>query len=72
MQEASFVPQNEEEEKITPTAAAATSEEKPKSKPKGTKLDQLHEQLDEAIKKEDYEKAAQLRDEIKKLQARNS
>ena len=72
MQEASFVPQNEDEEKITPTPAAAASEEKPKSKPKGTKLDQLQEQLDEAIKKEDYEKAAQLRDEIKKLQARNS
>jgi uncharacterized protein len=71
MQEASFVPQNEDEEKITPPAAAA-SEEKPKSKPKTSKLDQLQEQLDEAIKKEDYEKAAQLRDEIKKLQARNS
>lgn len=73
MQEASFVPQNEEEEKVTPTlAAAAATEEKPKSKPKTSKLDQLQEQLDEAIKKEEYEKAAQLRDEIKKLQARNS
>jgi bifunctional DNase/RNase len=71
MQEASFVPQNEDEEKITPPAAVA-SEEKPKTKPKTSKLDQLQEQLDEAIKKEDYEKAAQLRDEIKKLQARNS
>ncbi len=73
MQEASFIPQNEEEEKLTPPPTAQAAEEKPKSKSKSsTKLDQLQEQLDEAIKKEDYEKAAQLRDEIKKLQARNS
>ncbi len=72
MREASFVPQNEEEEKATAAPTPGTTEEKPKSKPKTSKLDQLQEQLDEAIKKEDYEKAAQLRDEIKKLQARNS
>jgi uncharacterized protein len=71
MREAAFVPQNEEE-KATTTPAPPSTEEKPKSKPKTSKLDQLQEQLDEAIKKEDYEKAAQLRDEIKKLQARNS
>ncbi len=72
MREASFVPQNEEEEKTTTTPTAAAAEEKSKSKPKASKLDQLQDQLDEAIKKEEYEKAAQLRDEIKKLQARNS
>jgi len=72
MREAAFVPQNEEEEKSTTTPAAAATEEKPKLKVKVSKLDQLQEQLDEAIKKEDYEKAAQLRDEIKKLQTRNS
>jgi protein-arginine kinase activator protein McsA len=32
-----------------------------------TKLEQLNQQLDEAIKKEDYEKAASIRDEIQKL-----
>jgi bifunctional DNase/RNase len=71
MREAAFVPQNEEE-KTTTTPPPSSAEEKPKSKPKISKLDQLQEQLEEAIKKEDYEKAAQLRDEIKKLQARNS
>ena len=30
-------------------------------------IDRLKEQLDEAIKKEDYEKAAQLRDQLKEL-----
>ena len=70
MREAAFVPQTEEEEKTT--ATPPSPEEKPKSKPKTSKVDQLQEQLDEAIKKEDYEKAAQLRDEIKKLQMRNS
>ncbi len=72
MREAAFVPQNEEEEKSPTAAPAAPAEEKPKSTVKVSKLDQLQEQLDEAIKKEDYEKAALLRDEIKKLQARNS
>ena len=72
MQEASFVPQNEEEEKTAPANLTGSGETKQKSKPKGTKLSQLQEELDEAIKKEDYEKAAQLRDEIKKQQARNS
>jgi bifunctional DNase/RNase len=72
MREAAFVPQNEEEEKTTTTPPPSSAEEKLKSKPKTSRLDQLHEQLEEAIKKEDYEKAAQLRDEIKKLQARNS
>jgi protein-arginine kinase activator protein McsA len=32
----------------------------------------LEKRLDDAIAKEDYEKAAQLRDELKKLQGRNS
>ena len=72
MREASFVPQNEEEEKTATPPPVAPAEEKPKAKVKTSKLDQLQEQLDDAVKKEDYEKAAQLRDEIKKLQARNS
>lgn len=72
MQEASFVPQNEEEEKIAPPPTPPAGEEKPKTKIKVTRYDQLQQQLEEAIKKEEYEKAAQLRDEIKKIQARNS
>jgi protein-arginine kinase activator protein McsA len=35
-----------------------------------TKLEQLNTQLKEAVEKENYEKAAQLRDEIAKLQMR--
>jgi protein-arginine kinase activator protein McsA len=35
---------------------------------KKEKLEQFHQQLKEAIEKEDYEKAAKLRDEIRKLE----
>lgn len=35
-----------------------------------SRMDQLKKDLDEAVEKEDYEKAAKLRDEIKKLEAR--
>jgi len=34
-----------------------------------SRMDQLKKDLDEAVEKEDYEKAARLRDEIKKLEA---
>jgi hypothetical protein len=37
----------------------------------GSKLEKLKHELDEAVKNEDYEKAAQLRDEIKKLEISN-
>jgi protein-arginine kinase activator protein McsA len=36
-----------------------------------TKLEQLNVQLKEAIEKENYEKAAQIRDEIRKLELRD-
>jgi uncharacterized protein len=36
-----------------------------------SKLEKLKQELDEAVKNEDYEKAAQLRDEIKKLEISN-
>lgn len=39
--------------------------------PKEKKLRQLKNELDEAVVKEDYEKAAKLRDEIKKLEISN-
>jgi protein arginine kinase activator len=42
-----------------------TSKEKPKNK-----LEKLQEQLKECIEKEEYEKAAQIRDEIKALRER--
>lgn len=73
MDEAGFVPENDEAEKLnTFDAGAKQTEEAPKSDKKLTKEEQLQKQLDEAIGKEDYERAAKLRDELKKLQARNS
>jgi len=70
MDEAAFVPENDEPEK----SAAASEPASPESgsKPKLSKLEQLEHQLKEAIAKEEYEQAARLRDEIRKLQARNS
>lgn len=70
MDEAAFVPENEESDKIP----EADSSEKEKKAPKValSKVELLHQQLLEAIAKEEYEKAARLRDEIQKMEARNS
>ena len=66
MEEAGFVPEAEDSEKA-PLATGSDAPDMPtKDKPKGTKLEQLEHDLKEAIDKEDYEKAARLRDEIKK------
>ncbi|MCX6132687.1 MAG: DUF151 domain-containing protein [Ignavibacteriales bacterium] len=70
MDEAGFVPDGDEAEKTTPPAAVEPEPEKPKIRL--SKLEQLQQQLLEAITKEEYEKAARLRDEIHKLEARNS
>jgi bifunctional DNase/RNase len=70
MTEAAFVSEGEEPEKLIPPVVKPETDEA--LKPHLTKLEQLQKQLEEAITKEDYEKAAQLRDEIKNYQARNS
>ena len=64
MEEASFIPEaeGEEGEKSSPPA-----KEKKPAVQKMSKLEALNLQLKQAIEKEDYEKAAQLRDEIRKL-----
>jgi bifunctional DNase/RNase len=64
MDEASFFPENEEQE---------TMEQPDGSPPRTkeahlTKLEALRAQLQEAVEREDYEKAAALRDEIRKLE----
>lgn len=59
MEEASFLPENEESESSEEGAT-------PKKDPKLTKLEALRAQLMDAIEREDYEHAAQLRDEIRK------
>ena len=66
MQEAAFLPEQEEQDSADPAAPA-----KPKEV-KLTKLEALRAQLQEAIEREDYEKAAQLRDELRKLESRKS
>jgi bifunctional DNase/RNase len=70
MAEASFVSEGGEDEKAIPPHVKPEQEEPPN--PKLSKLEQLEKRLDDAIAKEDYEKAAQLRDELKKLQGLNS
>jgi len=75
MDEASFLPEEEEEEeeKQQPLATPGKKEKSKSSSPapKMTKLELLNVQLKEAIEKENYEKAAQLRDEIRKLELRD-
>ena len=70
MDEAAFVPDEEDEEQAPPAA--------PKPKAKGqqpptkmSRLEQLNQLLKEAIEKENYEKAAAIRDEIRKLELRD-
>ncbi len=70
MDEAAFVPEDEEEEQQpqVPAKPAKKSAEGPKP----SKLEQLQTQLKDAVEKEQYEKAAQLRDEIRKLESREN
>lgn len=74
MDEAAFVPEEEEEDQPqqTPPAKQQTKQKSP-SQPmtKQAKLEQLHQQLKEAIEKENYERAAMIRDEIRKLEMRD-
>lgn len=76
MDEASFVPEDEEEEgqqkeegAAKPPKPATPSKEPPPNKL--TRLEQLNQQLKQAIEKEDYEKAAALRDDIRRLETRD-
>lgn len=74
MDEAGFVPDGDEADKPAATAAGPEPElpstEKPKIKL--SRIQELHQQLLEAVAKEEYEKAAKIRDEIQKHEARNS
>jgi bifunctional DNase/RNase len=68
MDEAAFVPEEEEEEQAPPAKPSKAKQQPPS---KMSKLEQLHQQLKEAIDKENYEKAAAIRDEIRKLELRD-
>lgn len=68
MRLAAFVPSSEEAEEYEADAEGLDKESKtPKKNIHETKLAQLQDQLREAIEKEDYERAAKIRDEINKL-----
>ena len=71
MNEASFVPDGDEPEGAAAEEGSEPVPEEPLTQP-ATQLEKLEKKLDEAIKKEEYEKAAQIRDEINTLKARNS
>lgn len=62
MEEAAFLPESEEE------ASTKQDPSKETGAPRENRLEMLQAQLKEAIQNEDYEIAATLRDEIKKLQ----
>ena len=67
MEEASFVPEEGEEGE----KPSSTAQEKKPASLKMSKLESLNVQLKEAIEKEEYEKAARLRDEIRQLSPGN-
>lgn len=68
MRLAAFVPSSEEAEEYEADTETSTKDSKtPKKNIHETKLAQLQDQLREAIEKEDYERAAKIRDEINKL-----
>ncbi|MEP7235092.1 MAG: bifunctional nuclease family protein, partial [Ignavibacteriota bacterium] len=73
MKEAGFIPEdddNVEEGDEFDEEDDIASQQMPKDPPrKLTKLEQMEAELDNAIKSEDYEKAAKLRDDIKKITA---
>jgi bifunctional DNase/RNase len=78
MEEAAFVPEEEDDEqkgqkeqKDQPGAVPRPAQAPKEQPPKMTRLEQLHQQLKEAIEKEDYEKAAALRDDIRRLELRD-
>ena len=72
MDEAAFVPDEEEEEQQQQQGASAQQQKPKQQQPpvKVTRYELLNQQLKEAIEKENYEKAAAIRDEIRKLEQR--
>lgn len=69
MDEAAFIPEEEENREEPSGKQQKSKQQQPMVKM--TKLEQLHQQLKEAIERENYEAAAALRDEIRKLELRD-
>ncbi len=57
-----------EDESDISSLAEQAEETSPSEEEEGTELEQMQKQLEEAIKEEDYERAAELRDEIQRLE----
>lgn len=72
MEAAGFEPSGDEPEEFTPKEEEKPDAPSPKTPKEITKLGTLQDQLREAIEKEDYERAAKLRDEINKLKGTNN
>ncbi len=70
MKEASFLPDQESAETDEEGGKKTPETEQPPKElvPKVTRLEELRDELKEAIEKEDYERAARLRDEIRRLE----
>lgn len=71
MDEAGFVPEEEDEEQQPQAPPAKAQKKQTQPETKMSKLESLQQQLKEAIEKENYEKAAALRDEIRRLEMRD-
>jgi bifunctional DNase/RNase len=73
MDEAAFIPEEEDEDQHQTSPPSPQNPKQQHHQPPGkiTRLEQLNQQLKEAIDKENYEKAAALRDEIRKLELRD-
>ncbi len=72
LQEASFIPSEEQEfERKSKSSYDEMESNYPNSKSKEAKIAALQDKLRDAIEKEDYERAAKIRDEIKKLMHNN-
>jgi len=73
MEAASFIPSDETEQEISETFEEDDEQRQVESKPKSkeAQIAALQEKLREALEKEEYERAAKLRDDIKKLTQSN-
>jgi bifunctional DNase/RNase len=70
MEEASFFPEEESTEPEAEEDSSAPKPQKGEVAKKVTKVEALRAQLQESIEREDYERAAQIRDDLRKLEGR--
>ncbi len=70
MEEAAAIPEAEEDEQQTESKSERSKKNRERSPAytKESKMEQLQKELTDAISREDYERAARLRDEIRRLQ----